>query len=90
MNLPTGWGVGAIEMRLYDDFTNDLTLKATSDGGEPYVELLTTDLGVAIGRGDLQRLGDIADTMLNLFERMNSEAPAAGDKPATGITPTAE
>ena len=26
--------------------------------------------------------GVIADTMLDLFERINSEAPAAGDEPA--------
>ena len=90
MNLSTGWGVGAIEIQLYDESCNGLTLTVTSGGAEPYVELTTTELGVSLGAEDLYRLGDIAAELIDLFERMNSEAPAAGDKPATGITPTAE
>jgi hypothetical protein len=90
MKLPTGWGCGAVEMRLYDESASDLTIRVTSCGAEPYIMLDTTAEGVALGAEDFYRLGDIAAELLDLFESTNSEAPDAGDKPATGITPTAE
>jgi hypothetical protein len=78
MKLPTGWGCGAVEVQLYDDGCDSLTLKATSEGRTSYIELRTTERGVALGRGDLQRLGGVVDTLLDLFDALNSEAPDAG------------
>jgi hypothetical protein len=78
MKLPSGWGVGEIEIRLYDDGGSDLTLKVTSNGAEPYILLTTTPEGVALGAEDLYRLGDIAVELIDLFESTNSEAPDAG------------
>lgn len=90
MKLPKGWGISSIELELYDECTNSLTLKATSDGGKPYVELLTTELGVGLGFGDLYRLADIAEELLTMYEDTIPEAPDAGAEPATGYTPTAD
>ena len=80
MKLPTGWGVGAIEVRLYDEGCSDLHFHVTSDGAEPYILLTTTPEGVALGAEDLYRLGDIAVELIDLFESTNSEAPVAGDE----------
>lgn len=77
MKLPAGWGVGSVSIRAFDESANDLEVKVTSDGAEPYIVLETMPGGVTFDRGQIRLIADLADELLDLYERMNSEAPDA-------------
>ena len=95
--IPAGYSlaIDSISASFADDTGNEhpmFLVSTEDDGGGAFlrIKLDAPQNGIVMNADELVAFAEIGQWLVDLHDSLNSEAPAAGSNPATGITPTAE
>jgi hypothetical protein len=95
--IPAGYSlaIDSISASFADDTGNEhpmFLVSTEDDGGGAFLRLKldAPQSGIVMNADELIAFAEIGKWLVELHDALNSEAPVAGDEPATGITPTAE